>query len=119
MCATSRRFSNCLEQYKKSHTKETPTEGWRFQNFYAHFVEGRLRVGQWWNQLVSFSTPRKEPACRISAHLLELISSSGSMLRQSTLWHDPGLWTLYSKKNGRSLNVKESDSTIMSSILAH
>jgi hypothetical protein len=83
--------------------------GWRFQNFYAQFVEGRLRVGQWWNQLVSFSMPRKEPACRISAHLLELISSSGSMLRQSTLWHDPELWTLYSKKNGRSLNVKESE----------
>ncbi|KAG6784211.1 hypothetical protein POTOM_009897 [Populus tomentosa] len=27
MCATSRRFSNCLEQYKKAYTKITPTEG--------------------------------------------------------------------------------------------
>jgi hypothetical protein len=32
MCATSRRFSNCLEQYKKSHTKVTPTEGVRQEN---------------------------------------------------------------------------------------
>ncbi|KAL9357451.1 hypothetical protein Peur_050704 [Populus x canadensis] len=32
MCATSRRFSNYLEQYKKSYTKVTPTEGVRQEN---------------------------------------------------------------------------------------
>ncbi|CAK7347052.1 unnamed protein product [Dovyalis caffra] len=32
MCATSRRFSNCLEQYKKAYTKVTPTEGVQQEN---------------------------------------------------------------------------------------
>ncbi|KAJ6774307.1 hypothetical protein OIU79_017670 [Salix purpurea] len=32
MCATSRRFSNCLEQFKKSYTKATPTEGAQQEN---------------------------------------------------------------------------------------
>ncbi|KAJ6730428.1 hypothetical protein OIU85_021242 [Salix viminalis] len=32
MCATSRRFSNCLEQYKKAYTKITPTEGVQQEN---------------------------------------------------------------------------------------
>ncbi|KAF2291447.1 hypothetical protein GH714_024253 [Hevea brasiliensis] len=46
MCATSRRFANCLEQYKKAYTKVTPTEVIQQLNRSADYSSFHLGDGQ-------------------------------------------------------------------------